>query len=251
MTSARLKSRAPLARRRLACWLLVLPTGFGAGAATAADFSVGLAAGADRGRVDCVASFPCDRSSAHWKLFAGYRLNEAIDVQAVWFDAGRFQGGDTTPLGTEFGGTFKVSGLGLTAGYRWEFAPSWSLTGRAGAASVRTRFDYANPVWQSVSKTTLQPLAGLGVAYAITPTLRLGIDYDVTRFMCTRRAGRYTCSAPPPSFRSEPDRSHEGHPHPRAIGFLRLSRAARAHRAGRHLPRAGRMRRQRRRAASA
>jgi opacity protein-like surface antigen len=153
-----------------------------AGAASGTDFSVGVGAGTDRGRVDCVAAFPCDRDSAHWKLFAGYQLSQAVDLRAVWFDAGHFQGGDTTPLGTPFGGTFKVNGFGLTGGYRWEFAPSWSLAGRAGFASVRTRFDYANAAFGSASKTTAQPLWGLGVGYAITPSMRLSLDYDATRF---------------------------------------------------------------------
>jgi len=103
-------------------------------------------------------------------------------VQASAFDAGHFTGGDTTPLGTEFGGTFKVSGLGLTAGYRWDFAPSWSLVGRAGLAAMRTRFDYANPAFGSARKTTTQPLLGLGLGYTITPTVRLSLDCDVTRF---------------------------------------------------------------------
>ena len=154
----------------------------GAGSAIAGDFSVGLGAGADRGRVDCVASFACDRSSAHWKLTGGYRIAGAVDLQAVWFDAGRFRGGDTTPLGTEFGGAFKVNGFGISAGYRWEVAPGWSVVGRAGAANVRTRFVYENSAFGSASKTTLQPLAGIGLAYAITPALRVGVDYDVTRF---------------------------------------------------------------------
>lgn len=162
--------------------LLMAAALLGFGAASAADFSVGFGAGADRGRVDCVASFPCDRSSAHWKLFGTYRLSPALQVEAVWFDAGRFKGGDTTPLGTEFGGTFKVSGIGLTGGYVWDFAPAWSLVGRAGFAAMRTRFDYANPAFGSASKTTAQPLLGLGVAYAFTPALRLGLDYDATRF---------------------------------------------------------------------
>ena len=182
MTHVRPNSYASPAPHHCARWLLAAAALIGGGAASAADFSIGLAAGADRGRVDCVASAPCNRSSAHSKLYAGYQLSEAIDVQAVYFDAGRFKGGDTTPLGTEFGGTFKVNGFGVTAGYRWGFAPSWSLTTRAGLASVRTRFDYANTVWGSASQTTAQPLLGLGVAYAITPTLRLGLDYDVTRF---------------------------------------------------------------------
>ena len=160
-----------------------------AGAASAADFSVGLGAGLDRGRVDCVASFACDRSSSHWKLTGGYRLAEAVDLQAVWFDGGRFKGGDTTPLGTEFGGTFKVAGIGLSAGYRWDLAPGWSVVVRGGAASVRTRFVYENSAYGSASKTTLQPLAGAGLAYEISKGLRVGIDYDVTRFKVHTRNG--------------------------------------------------------------
>jgi predicted porin len=177
------KFHAPLALcRGVGRWLGAAAVLLAGGAASGADFSVGVGAGTDRGRVDCVASFPCDRGSAHWKLFAGYQLSQALDVQAVWFDAGHFQGGDTTPLGTEFGGTFKVDGIALTGGYRWEFAPSWSLAGRAGFASVRTRFDYANGAFGSASKTTAQPLWGLGLGYAITPAVRLSLDWDATRF---------------------------------------------------------------------
>lgn len=151
-------------------------------AAGAAGLNLGVAAGIDRGRVDCVAAFACDRSSNHAKVFVGYQLSDSIDLQAVYFDGGRFKGGDTTPLGTQFGGDFKVNGFGLTVGYRWEFAPSWSLSARAGIASVRTRFDYASPFSGSASQTRTQPLLGLGIGYAIAPNWRLGLDYDVTRF---------------------------------------------------------------------
>jgi opacity protein-like surface antigen len=174
------KFRAPGARRCL-CGAIFSATLAGGGA-LAADFSAGVGAGSDRGRVDCVASFECDHSGAFAKAFIGYRWSDAVDLQLLYFDAGHFKGGDTTPLGTEFGGTFKVNGFGLSAGYRWNIAPAWSVTARAGAASVRTRFDYANDLAGSVSKTTLQPLAGIGIAYALTPQLRVGVDYDVTRF---------------------------------------------------------------------
>ena len=148
----------------------------------AKDFSIGVGAGAASGRVDCVASFACDRSGTSASVSAAYRFTDSIDARVQYFGAGSFKGGDTTLLGTEFGGSFKVGAIGLTGGYTWIFAPSWSLTGRAGFASVRTRFDYQNAVWGSASKTTLQPLLGVGIAYAITPTIRLGIDYDATRF---------------------------------------------------------------------
>ena len=162
--------------------LAVIAMSLVAGAACAGEVSVGLGAGADRGKVDCVASAPCDHRSTQWQLFADYALNDAVGLRAVYFDAGRFDGGDTTPQGLEFGGRFKVSGVGLTAAYRWALAPQWSLTARAGLAAVRTRFDYANPVWGSASKTTAQPLIGASVSYAITPAVRIAVDWDAARF---------------------------------------------------------------------
>lgn len=175
--------RLPARSLALACGLA------GAGIAAAGDFSIGLGAGVDRGKVECLSSYPCDRSSSHWKLSAGYRIVDAVELQALYFDAGKFKGADTTPLGTEFGGSFKVSGLGLSAGFRWQLAPGWSLAARAGAASVRTRFSYAPPFDGSKGKTTLQPLAGIGIGYDLTPALRVGLDYDLTRFKAHEARG--------------------------------------------------------------
>jgi Outer membrane protein beta-barrel domain len=150
--------------------------------AQAGDFSLGAGGGIDRGKTDCVDAYACDHGSTHAKVFLGYRVVEGIELQALAFDAGRFDGGDTTPLGTAFGGRFKVSGVGLAAGYRWSFMPGWSLKGQLGVASVRTRFDYAAPFAGDASKTTTQPLAGLSLAYAIAPNWQLSLDYDETRF---------------------------------------------------------------------
>ncbi|MCE9658533.1 MAG: porin family protein [Burkholderiales bacterium] len=154
-----------------------------ASAASAGEISAGAGFSASHGKGRCVDSFPCDRSSGGGKVFGSYRFDDAWDVQAVYFGGHSFKGGDTTPLGTEFGGTFKVSGAGLTAGYRWTFAPAWSLTGRAGVAAVRTRFDYADYLeLDSAGKSTAQPLAGLRLAWQASPQVSVGIDYDVTRF---------------------------------------------------------------------
>ena len=151
-------------------------------AARAYDFSVGIGAGAAHGDVDCVASFPCDHSGTAVSVWGAWQVGNGVDVRLQYFDAGSFKGGDTTPLGTEFGGKFKVGVTGLTGGYTWAFAPQWSLSGRVGVASVKTRFEYADPFTGSASKTTAQPLGGVSVGYAITPQLRLGLDYDLTRF---------------------------------------------------------------------
>ena len=147
--------------------------------------------GADRGRTDCVATEPCDHGDTYAKIFGAYRFDPSFDVQAVYFDAGRFRGGDVTPSGTPFGGDFRVSGFGLSGGYRWTLAAAWSLTARAGVASVRTKFDYAAPYdgLGSVSQTTTQPLLGVSLGYAVAPSWRLGIDYDMTRFKVYRTRG--------------------------------------------------------------
>lgn len=182
----------PMAATWVGTWVIASATlaAFAASAASAvpaADFSLGASAGTGQGRVDCVASFPCKRRSANFKLYAGHALTEAVELRAVYFNAGRFKGGGTTlagtpPAGLEFGGAFKVSGVGITAGYRWDITPLWSVAVHAGLASVRTRFEHANPAFGSVSQTAAQPLAGMGLAYAATPALRLGIDFDSSRF---------------------------------------------------------------------
>ena len=183
-------AKALLAALRIAPHIAAAVCGLaGLATATAADFSVGLGAGVDRGRVDCVASFPCDRSSSHLKLTGAWRFADPWDVQLAYFSAGRFQGGDPIPGGGEFGGTFRVDGVGLSAGYRWDVAPGWSAVARFGASSMRTRFAYANTLAADVSKSTVQPLAGVGIGYAITPSVRLGIDYDVTRFKVHTKNG--------------------------------------------------------------
>ena len=158
--------------------------------ALAEDFSLGIGAGPDHGKVDCVAAFDCDRSSGSAKVFLGYRWSDTVDLQALYVDAGRFKGGDLTPVfATPFGGTFKVSGFGLSAGYRWQLGQGWSAVARGGLASMRTRFDYADDLASDVSKTKIEPLASLGVAYAITRQWRVSIDYDVTRFKAHNTTG--------------------------------------------------------------
>ena len=83
-----------------------------------------------------------------------------------------------------------MSGLAWSLGYRWALAPEWSLVARAGVASARTRFDYANAAYGSASKTTTQPLMGLGVSYAVAPTWRVGLEFDLTRFKVHTTQGR-------------------------------------------------------------
>jgi len=181
-----------VARRALAqvrAGLFATSLSFAGAQAGAQSFSVGVAAGAADGRVECIDIFPCDRSGNSWKVTGAWRFATPFDVQLAAFGAAKYKGGDRTALGTPFGGDFSIEGIGVTAGYWWSFAPRWNLVGRIGGASVRTKFDYAPPFSGSRSKTELEPLAGLGVAFDVTPQLRVGIDYDETRFKAHTRHG--------------------------------------------------------------
>jgi hypothetical protein len=184
VSDALARSRGPKTPQHgVPLWLaLAAASTLGCDTARATDFSIGAGGGASRGKVDCLAAFPCDRSDTNFNLFAGYQITPAIDVRLTYFGGDSFKGADVSPLGTPFGGTFRVSGLGLTGGYLWRFAPAWSLHGRLGIASVQTRFDFADPFAGSASKTTVQPTAGLALGYDATSAVRVGLDLDATRF---------------------------------------------------------------------
>jgi predicted porin len=72
-------------------WLVLATVAtLGCGTARATDFSIGAGGGASRGKVDCLAAFPCDRSDTNFKLFAGYQVTPEIDVRLSYF------GGDSS-----------------------------------------------------------------------------------------------------------------------------------------------------------
>ena len=180
---------ARLARLRFLALAAGLPALLAGAPASAQEYSIGFAAGPAKGHVECVDAFPCDRSSGFWKLAGGWRATPEVELQLTLFGTGKFDGGDTTDLGTDFGGDFRVGGIGLTAGYRWSFAPRWSAVARLGVAAVRTRFHYAAPFDGSKSKTLAQPLGSIGIAYDLAPQWRLGLDYDETRFKVHKDRG--------------------------------------------------------------
>jgi hypothetical protein len=96
-----LRPAAGPARLRRLALAAFLGAGVGcADPALAQTFSVGFGAGPAKGHVECVDAFPCDQSSAFWKLAGGWRPTPEVELQLSAFGAGKFDGGDTTDLGT-------------------------------------------------------------------------------------------------------------------------------------------------------
>ncbi len=161
---------------------LLLSAGF-AVAAEPTPWYAGGGIGLDDGRVDCLSGFKCDHTDKFFRVFGGYRLDDHVELQADWFQAGHFNGADTTPLGTKFNGEFGVTGFAFTGGYRYRFAPAWSVVGRAGVSVMRANFDYANPAYGGdKSKTTAQPYGSASLSYDVAPNVTVNLDYDLTRF---------------------------------------------------------------------
>ena len=172
----------------LPAWALALAAS-AAKAADTVDWRLGLGGGSAHGRTDCVAGHACDAEGGQGQLHVDALIDEAWALRLAAFGARRFHGGDTSPAGTPFGGDFEVRGLALSGSYRWAFAPDWDLEGRAGLASVQTRFRYAAPFAGSVSHTSTQPLLGLALGWSPAPDWRLCLEWDVTRFEAYRTQG--------------------------------------------------------------
>ncbi len=87
MSDALAPSRGPkTSQRGLPPWLALATVAMLAcGTARAADFSIGAGAGVSRGKVDCLAASPCDRSDTNFKIFAGYQVTPEIDVRLGYF----------------------------------------------------------------------------------------------------------------------------------------------------------------------
>ena len=169
-------------------WLCVLSAVIFGTPAEATELSLGATAGPAQGRTDCLSGQPCDHSGGFGKLEVTGRWDGGLELGASYFHAGAFKGRDQLDEAI-YGGNFSLDALGLTAGYGWRFAPAWRLVGRAGVAAVRTHFRYDDPYSGTANKTTLQPLAGVGLAYAVTPKVDIGIAYDETRFKAHQSHG--------------------------------------------------------------
>jgi OOP family OmpA-OmpF porin len=127
--------------------------------------------------VDCSGAATCSRSHSAVRLAAGLEVGKGIAVEGFYSDLGKVTAADP-------GGSAEIKGnaIGATMALSANFAADWRGLIRIGAASVQAK-GTANGYGASasVSKTSLQPVVGLGLSYAITPSLYAEAGYDRTR----------------------------------------------------------------------
>lgn len=127
-----------------------------------------------------------DDTDTAWRLFAGYRVNPYLNVEAAWLDLGTYgletRLGGANPGGIDseldLGGSFN---LGLVL--RYPFAERFSVFGKIGALfwSADVKSTAVLATGRAVSKdddsgTDLS--LGLGLSYAVTEAVTVRADWD-------------------------------------------------------------------------
>ncbi|NCT82106.1 MAG: outer membrane beta-barrel protein [Comamonadaceae bacterium] len=126
---------------------------------------------------DCSGTASCDRNATGGKAMLGYSFGNGFALEGGYTNFGKFRASNGS-----VGLSARPEALSLSGAYTAELTPQWGLTGRLGLARVHTKVNAdAGALTGSDSQNTTQPLVGLAVNYALTPTTRLELGMDASR----------------------------------------------------------------------
>lgn len=150
----------------------------------------GIAAGGARWPSDvCGSRGSCDRGDTAWSARVGYMFSPYIGIEARYVDLGRAKLTESTISGADIDARIGAKGAGVGAVAAFPFADRFRITGAAGVARMRTRYERpdvslasggeggtAAVVGLSYSETKTRPYYGVGLDYAFAPNLSLGVE---------------------------------------------------------------------------
>jgi hypothetical protein len=155
------------------------------GSTAFAQTYVGIGIGSSNACFHSDVAGTCTDDSVTGKLLLGYALpGTDFAIEGAYTHMGSFKGNSS------FGdANVKVDTLGVGGAWRPQFGAGWGGVVRGGVAFGKTKFDENSielgtpitTVHTSSSNDYWQPYLGAGVTYAITSTIRLEADLDVTR----------------------------------------------------------------------
>lgn len=126
---------------------------------------------------DCTGGHACDRNALGGKAVFGYGFGNGLSLEGGYTNFGKFHasrgllGLSARPEALHFGGAYTAN-----------LTPDWGVVGRLGVARVRTKLDAeAGTMSGSDSQSKTQPIVGVGVNYAVTPSTRVELGVDTTR----------------------------------------------------------------------
>jgi OmpA-OmpF porin, OOP family len=143
---------------------------------------IGGGLGMSEVNLDCGGTTSCDKSDTGYKIYAGYKLNPMLALEAGYIDFGKAKfSGYEGPLFVT--GDIKSHGFTFAAAIRGNFTPALSGVGRLGVAQVDTKV--SGTVVGFGSGSTAESKAelyfGLGLEYAFTKNIKGVVSADFSQ----------------------------------------------------------------------
>jgi opacity protein-like surface antigen len=140
-------------------------------------FYVGIAGGGSHISGGCTPGISCDNNDTAVKVYGGWAFPGELAAELTYYDLGKFDANDSTGATL---GSLKGSYWGLGGAWRPQFTgTNWGGVMRVGAARTEGKLDVTG--FDSQTRDSWQPYAGLGLTYAFTKNLKVEADVDWTR----------------------------------------------------------------------
>lgn len=148
------------------------------GRTTSAAHTYGLLSlGQGHLNADCTGVQACDRNATGGKAMVGYAFGNGFSVEGGYTSFGKFRASQG-PVGL----SARPEAASLSGAFTANLTPDLGLVGRAGVARVRTKLNAeVGTLSGSDSESKTQPIVGLAVNYALTPSTRVELGVDATR----------------------------------------------------------------------
>jgi len=145
-----------------------------------------VAAGASHFNNDCTGVSNCKNNGTAFKLGGGYRTASGLAGEALVIDFGK-----STATASGIDMAIKARAIGGGVALHAAMGSSFSAVVRLGIASVKMTGEGSfSGFTVSTSDSSVQPYAGIGVAYNVSPTMRLEAAWDSTRGKLEGETGR-------------------------------------------------------------
>ncbi len=119
----------------------------------------------------------CDNNATGGKAMFGYSFGNGFALEGGYTHFGKFRASEG-PVGF----SAKPEAVSLSGAFTADLTPSWGLIGRVGVAHVRTKLNAeVGTLTGSDSESKTQPIVGVALNYALSPTTRLELGVDATR----------------------------------------------------------------------
>ncbi len=143
---------------------------------------VELGAGMSRADVDCAGTIRCDDTSAQARVTAGWSFGDSLAAEVTLAQIGKLSASAVVPMVGRVDADVRLRQAGIGVASRLPLTDTLALTARLGVASNQTRVSgTAGGMRTSDSQRNTAAYAGIGLSYALTPTVALGLNVEGTR----------------------------------------------------------------------